>query len=82
MIDIPFDIPVPIPLDEHFTVFKYSSYSRSCHAYKEIRNPLAGDDSLICEPEGSNEHDKNAVAIVFDDCLLKKSRWTRSALLE
>ena len=31
-----------------------------------------GDDSLICEPKESNEHDKYAVAIVFDDCLLKK----------
>ena len=31
-----------------------------------------GDDSLICEPEESNEHYKYAVAIVFDDCLLKK----------
>ena len=72
MIDIPFDIPIPILLDEHFTVFKYSSYSRGYHAYKEIWNPLVGDDSLICEPEESNEHDKYAVAIVFDDCLLKK----------
>ena len=27
---------------------------------------------MICEPEESNEHDKYAVAIVFDDCLLKK----------
>ena len=72
MIDIPFDIPVPILLNEHFTVSKYSSYSRGYHAYKEIWNPLVGDDSLICEPEESNEHDKYAVAIVFDDCLLKK----------
>ena len=72
MIDIPFDIPIPILLNEHFTVFKYSSYSRGCHAYKEIWNPLVGDDSLICEPEESNEHDKHAVATVFDDCLLKK----------
>ena len=72
MIDIPFDIPIPILLDEHFTVFKYSSYSRGYHAYKEIWNPLVGDDSLICEPEESNEHDKYAVAMVFDDCLLKK----------
>ena len=72
MIDIPFDIPIPIPLDEHFTVFKYSSYSRGYHAYKEIWNPLVSDDSLICEPEESNEHDKYAVAIVFDDCLLRK----------
>ena len=31
-----------------------------------------GDDSLICEPEERNEHDKYVVAIVFDDCLLKK----------
>ena len=30
------------------------------------------DDSLICEPEESNEHDKYAVAIVFDNYFLKK----------
>ena len=36
MIDIPFDILIPIFLDEHFTVFKYSSYSRDYHAYKGI----------------------------------------------
>ena len=72
MIDIPFDIPIPILLDKHFTVFKYSSYSRSYNAYKEISNPLVGDDSLICEPEERNEHDEYAIAIVFDDCLLKK----------
>ena len=36
MINIPFDIPISILLDEHFTVFKYSSYSRGYHAYKEI----------------------------------------------
>ena len=28
MIDVPFDIPIPIHLDGHFTVFKYRSYSR------------------------------------------------------
>ena len=31
-----------------------------------------GDDSLIYEPEECSEHNKYAVAIVFDDCLLKK----------
>ena len=76
MIDVPFDIPIPLLLDEHFTVFNCSSYSRGYHAYKGaitlIWNPLLGDDSLICELEESNEHDKYAVAIVFDDCLLKK----------
>ena len=36
MIDVPFGIPIPILLDEYFTVFKYSSYNRSYHAYKEI----------------------------------------------
>ena len=72
MIDIPFDVPIPILLDEHFTVFKYISYSRGYHAYKEIWNPLVGDDSLISEPEESKEHDKYTVAIVFDDWLLKK----------
>ena len=77
MIDISFDIPIPILLDEHFTVFKFSSYSRGYHAYKEISNPFVGDDTLICEPGESNEHNKNAVATVFE-----KDHWTRSALLE
>ena len=72
MTDISFDIPIPVLLDDHFTVFKYSSYSRGYHVYKEIWNPLVGDDSMICEPEESNEHDKYAFAIVFDDSLLKK----------
>ena len=36
MIDIPFNIPISILLDEHFTAFKNSSYSRGYHAYKEI----------------------------------------------
>ena len=31
------------------------------------------DDSLICEPQESNKYDKYAVAIVFDDCILKKA---------
>ena len=56
MINIPFHIPIPILLDEHFTIFKNSSYSRGYYAYKEIWNPLVGDGSLICEPEESNEH--------------------------
>ena len=73
MIDIPFDIPIPVLFDEHFIVFKYSTYSRGCHPYKEIWNPLVGDDSLICGLEESNEHGKYSVAIVFDNCLLKKS---------
>ena len=72
MTDIPFDNQIPILLDDHFIVFKYSSYSRGYHAYKEIWYPLVGDDSLIYEPEESYEHDKYAVAIVFNDCLLKK----------
>ena len=72
IVNIPFDIPIPILLDEHFTVFKYRSYSRGYHTCKELWNPLLGDDSLICQAEESNEHDKYAVEIVFDDCLLKR----------
>ena len=33
---------------------------------------LVGDDALICEPEESKEHNKYAVAIAFDDSILKK----------
>ena len=33
---------------------------------------IIGDDSLNCEREEHNENDKNAVAIIWDDCVSKK----------
>ena len=33
---------------------------------------LVGDDALIWEPEESNDYNKYAVAIAFDDSILKK----------
>ena len=40
--------------------------------YKDVCIPVIGDDSLTCEREEHNENDKNAVAIVWDDCASKK----------
>ena len=34
-IDVPFDIPLPIVLDDSFSVFKYSSFNRGYHVYKD-----------------------------------------------
>ena len=34
--------------------------------------PIIGDDSLTCEREEHNENDKNAVPIIWDDCVSKK----------
>ena len=50
--------------------YKSSSYSREYHAY--IWRPVVGDETLICEQEETNEYDRNAVSIMFDDCISKK----------
>lgn len=71
-IDVPFDAPIPITHDESFSIYKYSSYTRGYHAYRYVWIPLIGDDSLFCEHEKDNEHDKWAIAVVLDDCLEKK----------
>ena len=49
-IDIPFDIPLPIVLEDSFTIFT--------PLYKDRWQPTAGDDSLHCEKEKDNEYDK------------------------
>ena len=37
--------------------------------------PIIGDDSLTRQQEEYNENDKNAVAIVWDNCVSKKIVW-------
>ena len=65
-IDIPFDIHLPIVLDDSFSVFKYSLFSRGHHFYKDRWQPTVGDDSLHCEEEKDSKYDKHAVAIIYD----------------
>ena len=48
-IDILFDIPLSIVSDDGFSVFKYSSFGRGYHVYKDILQPTMSDDSLHCE---------------------------------
>ena len=64
--DISFDIPVPIILDESFSVFKWSSFSRGYHVYKDRCQPTVGDDSLHCQQEKDIEYNKHGVAIIYD----------------
>ena len=49
-IDIPFDVPLPIVLEDSFAIFT--------PLYKDRWQPTAGDDSLHCEKEKDNEYDK------------------------
>ena len=78
-IDVPFDIPLPIVLDDSFFVFKYTFFSRGCHVCKYLWQPTVGmefhavgDDSLHCEKEKDNEHEKHAVTIIYDSFHLNK----------
>ena len=64
--DISFDIPVQIILDESFSVFKWSSFSRGYHVYKDRWQPTVGDDSLHCQQEKDVECNKHGVAIIYD----------------
>ena len=71
-ITIPFATPVPILIENTFTTFKYSSFSRGYRVYKDVWIPIIGDDSLTCEREEHNENDKTAVAIIWDESVSKK----------
>ena len=78
-IDVPFDIPLPIVLDDSFFPFKYTFFSRGCNACRNRWQPtvgmefhVVGDDSLHCEEEKDNEHEKYAVTIIYDSFHLNK----------
>ena len=72
-INIAFATPVPILIENTFITFKYPSFSRGYHVYKDVHIPINGYDLLICEREENDENDKN-VAIIRDDCVSKDSR--------
>ena len=71
-IHIPFTIPVLILIENTFTTFRYSSFSRGYHVHKDAWIPIIGDDSLTCERKEHNENDTNAVTIVWYGCVSKK----------
>ena len=43
------------------------------HDYKDVWIPIIGENSLTCERKEFNENDKNAVTIIWDDCVSKKT---------
>ena len=59
-----FATPITVLIENTFTAFKYSSFIRGYHVYKDVWIHSIGDDSLTCEQEQRNENDKNAVAII------------------
>ena len=59
-----FATPITVLIENTFTAFKYSSFIRGYHVYKDVWIHIIGDDSLTCEQEQRNENDKNAVAII------------------
>ena len=65
--EIPFDVEIPILIDNIISVLKHNSYARGYHAYMDIWKPLIGDDSLRCKREDDNIHDENAVAVIHSN---------------
>ena len=61
-----FATPITVLIENTFTAFKYSSFIRGYHVYKDVWIQIIGDDSLTCEQEQRNENDKNAVAIIWN----------------
>ena len=39
---------------------------------KDVSRPLVGDEVLICERKETNEYDRDAVSVMFDDCISQK----------
>ena len=71
-IDVSFETPIPVLVESSFSIFRCSSYSRGYNVCKDVWCLIAGDESLICEPEETNGYDWNAISIMFDDCISKK----------
>ena len=65
--EIPFDVEIPILIDNSFLVLKHNLHARGYHAYMDIRKPLIEDDSLCCKREDDNIHDENAVAVIHSN---------------
>ena len=65
--EIPFDVEIPILIDNSFSVLKHNSYARGYHAYTDIWKPFIGDNSLRCKREDDNIRDENALAIIHSN---------------
>ena len=48
-INVPFATPIPILIENTFTMLKYSSFSRGCKVYKDMWIPIIGDGLLMIE---------------------------------
>ena len=46
-----FATPITVLIENTFTAFKYSSFIRGYHVYKDVWIHITGDDSLTCEQE-------------------------------
>ena len=71
-IDILSKTQILVLVDNSFNMFTYSPYSTGYHSYKDVRRPIVGDESLICEQKETNAYDRNVVFTSFDDCISKK----------
>ena len=65
--EIPFDVEIPILINNSFSVPKHNSYARSYHAYMDIWKALIGDDSLRCKREDDKINDENAVTVIHSN---------------
>ena len=71
-INIAFSTSIPILIENTFPKLKYSLFSREYHVCKDVWISIIDNDALTCEREEHNKNDKNAVAIIWNDCVSKK----------
>ena len=50
--------------------YEKTSVIRGHHIYKSVWTPFIGEE-LVVEAEDGNEHDKNAVAVMKDGCVVR-----------
>ena len=62
--EIPFDVEIPILIENSFSVVKHNSYACDYYAYMDIWELLIGDNSLCCKREDNNMHNENAVPVI------------------
>ena len=60
------DVEEEIPIYTCYSLYEFDSLIRGYHVYQHIWTPVEGE-TYSCTREPGNEHDRNAVAVMYED---------------